>query len=94
MKLVVLKNGREKIMEQAIKKFDETRLVKLAEFIEKNPVIKQEVTKIFEYGVRIENRIILFDNEHSMATSIKNAKFVNLDIELQPVTVECENYER
>lgn len=62
--------------------------------IEKNPVIKQELTKTFEYGVRIENRIILFDTEHSMATFIKNAKFVNPDIELQPVTVECENYER
>lgn len=62
--------------------------------IEKNPVIKQELTKTFEYGVRIENRIILFDNEHSMATFIKNAKFVNPDTELQPVTVECENYER
>ena len=46
------------------------------------------------WKVRKENRIILFDNEHSMATFIKNAKFVNPDTELQPVTVECENYER
>lgn len=62
--------------------------------IQRVPEIKEKMTTIFEYGVRIENRIILFDNEHSMATFIKNAKFVNPDIELQPVTVECENYER
>lgn len=62
--------------------------------IQRVPEVKEKMTTIFEYGVRIENRIILFDNEHSMATFIKNAKFVNPDTELQPVTVECENYER
>lgn len=57
--------------------------------IQRVPEIKEKMTTIFEYGVRIENRIILFDSEHSMATFIKNAKFVNPDIELQAVTVEC-----
>lgn len=29
-----------------------------------------------------------------MEQFIKNLRFINPDTELQPVTVECENYER
>lgn len=62
--------------------------------VQKLPEIKTELTEKFEYGVRIENRIILFSTENGMNEFVKNIKFINPDEKIQAVTVECENYER
>ena len=62
--------------------------------VQKLPEVKTELTEKFEYGVRIENRIILFSTENGMSEFVKNVKFINPNEKIQAVTVECENYER
>lgn len=58
--------------------------------IEKIPEVKAKITENFEYGVKIDNRIILFQSEENMEQFIKNLKFVNPEIELKAVTVSYD----
>lgn len=62
--------------------------------VQKLPEVKAKLTEKFEYGIRIENRIILFHTENAMLEFIQNIKFINPNEKTQAVTVECENYER
>ena len=58
--------------------------------IEKIPEIKAKITQDFEYGIKIDNRIILFTSEKEMEQFIKNLRFVNPEIELKAVTVSYD----
>ena len=49
------------------------------------------VTEKFEYGIKIDNRIILFDKEEEMKQFIRNMKFIS-DIDIQAIEVEYNKY--
>lgn len=60
--------------------------------VQKLPEVKAKLTEKFEYGVRIENRIILFSTENGMNEFVKNIKFINPSTEVKSVEVTCNNY--
>lgn len=60
--------------------------------VQKIPEVKTELTEKFEYGVRIENRIILFSTEAGMNEFVKNIRFINPNEDIQAVEVTCQNY--
>ena len=51
---------------------------------------KQEITSKFDYGIKIDNRIILFKSEDEMEQFIKNLRFINPETELKAVTVSYD----
>lgn len=62
--------------------------------VQKLPEVKAKLTEKFEYGVRIENRIILFSTENGMNEFVKNIKFINPDEKIQAVEVTCLGYRK
>lgn len=51
---------------------------------------KEEITSKFDYGIKIDNRIILFKSEDEMEQFIKNLRFINPETELKAVTVSYD----
>lgn len=62
--------------------------------VQKIPEVKTELTEKFEYGVRIDNRIILFSTENGMNEFVKNIKFINPETQIQAVEVTCLGYSK
>ena len=62
--------------------------------VQKIPEVKTELTEKFEYGVRIDNRIILFSTENGMNEFVRNIKFVNPETYIQAVEVTCLGYRK
>lgn len=62
--------------------------------VQKLPEVKAKLTEKFEYGVRIENRIILFSTENGMNEFVKNIKFINPETHIQAVEVTCLGYRK
>lgn len=75
---------------ELVRKYEKKETVLPVQKTVQKIIQKEEITSKFDYGIKIDNRIILFKSEDEMEQFIKNLRFINPETELKAVTVSYD----